>query len=262
MESGASAGYDTTVDIRILPGSAFLQTCFYLLAAVIVAAAALLLRQAAAAAGDAPREAASLQRRFLAGAAIWIAIVGAAAVSGLLLPRDGPPLPFAIMVVAVVALGVAIARSRVGDRLARGAPLALLVLFQSFRLPLELAMHRAHDEGLMPVQMSYSGMNFDIVTGATALLLGLTMMVTRVPRWLVMTWNVMGTILLANIIGVAILSTPVFAYFGPDRLNVWVTWMPYTLLPAVMVLAAWAGHLIVFRALAQPSSSIQAGSSM
>ena len=144
----------------------------------------------------------------------------------------------------------------------RATPLAALVLFQSFRLPLELALHRAHTEGLMPVQMSYSGRNFDIVTGTTALVLGIVMLLTRVPRWVVTAWNVMGVMLLANILGVAILSTPAFAYFGPDRLNVWVTWMPYTLLPAVMVLAAWAGHLIVFRALAQPSRSIQAGSSM
>ena len=262
MESGASAGYDITVDIRILPGSVFLQACFYGIAVAIVAAAALLVRRAAASSGDTGAEAASLQRRFLAGAAIWIAIVSVAALSGWLLPRDGPPLPFAIMVFAIVTLGIVISRSRVGDRLARGTPLAALVLFQSFRLPLELAMHRAHAEGLMPVQMSYSGMNFDIVTGATALVLGLTMLVTQVPRWIVMLWNVMGTMLLVNIVGVAILSTPMFAYFGPDRLNVWVMWMPYTLLPAVMVLAAWAGHLIVFRALAQPSSSIQAGSSM
>ena len=51
------------------------------------------------------------------------------------------------------------------------------------------------------------------------------------------------------------LLTPMFAWFGPDRLNVWVMWMPYTLLPAVMVLAAWAGHLIVWRALSLRAAS-------
>lgn len=250
------------MEIRILPGSVFLQSCFYALAIAIVAAAAMLVGAASRRCGDSAREAARLQRRFLAGALIWLAFVSGAALSGLLLPRGGPPLPFVLMLVSVLALGVAMARSRIGDRLARGAPLALLVGFQAFRLPLELAMHRAYTEGLMPVQMSYSGRNFDIVSGITALALALTMMVTRVPRSIVMAWNVVGLILLANILGVAMLSTPMFAYFGPDRLNVWVMWMPYTLLPAVMVLAAWAGYLIVFRALRQPSSSMNAGSSM
>jgi hypothetical protein len=250
------------VEIRILPGSPFLQACFYGMAIAIVVTAAALLRQASLASGDSPLQARRLHGRFLQGAAIWLSVVSIAAFSGLLLPRNGRPLPFALLVISILALGVVIARSAVGDRLARGAPLAALVGFQSFRLPLELAMHRAYTEGLMPAQMSYSGSNFDIITGLTALLLAVAMMVTRVPRWIVAAWNVMGLILLMNILGVAILSTPAFAYYGTDRLNVWVMWMPYTLLPAVMVLAAWAGHLVVFRALAQPSSSIQAGSSM
>jgi hypothetical protein len=250
------------VEIRILPGSPFLQSCFYGLALLIVVAAAMLVGRASRAAGDSAGDSRNLQRRFLIGAMLWVAVVSGAAFAGWLLPRGGPPLPFVLMLLSILALGVAIARSRIGDRLARGAPLAMLVGFQAFRLPLELAMHRAYTEGLMPVQMSYSGRNFDIVTGITALVLAAAMTVARVPRSVVMAWNVLGLILLANILGVAMLSTPMFAYFGPDRLNVWVMWMPYTLLPAVMVLAAWAGHLIVFRALAQPSSSMKAGSSM
>lgn len=34
-------------------------------------------------------------------------------------------------------------------------------------------MNRAAEEGVMPVQMSYSGFNFDILTGLSALILGL-----------------------------------------------------------------------------------------
>ena len=233
------------------------------MALVIVAAAAWLVRSSALRSGDPPAHASNICRRFLIGAAAWLVVVSSVSFAGLLLPREGsPPLPFVVMVVSILILGVAIARSAIGDRLARGAPLAVLVGFQAFRFPLELAMHRAASEGLMPIQMSYSGRNFDIVTGITALILGIAMTITAVPKWVVTAWNVMGLLLLGNILVVAILSTPVFAYFGPDRLNVWVMWMPYTLLPAVMVLAAWAGHLIVFRALAQPSRSIQAGSSM
>jgi len=55
-------------------------------------------------------------------------------------------------------------------------------------------------------------------------------------------------LLLTNIVVVAILSTPKFAAFGPDRLNVFVFYPPFVWLPAVLVLAALAGHLIVFRA--------------
>lgn len=234
-----------------MPGSLFLQSCFYGLAAVIVAGATILLYRASIASGDSPDEARINQRRFLMRALAWVAAVSLASFSGAMNPAMRPPVVFVVMLVTILALGVGIARSETGRRFAHGLPLPWLVGFQAFRLPLELAMHRAQTEGLMPIQMSYSGQNFDIVTGVTALVLGLVMAVREVPRWVVRAWNVLGLVLLANILGVAMLSTPVFAYFGPDRLNVFVMRMPYTLLPAVMVLAAWAGHLIVFRALRQ-----------
>ena len=220
------------MNLEIPPGSPFLQASFYLLAAIIVATTAM------------------LGRRFFVGVLIWVAVVSAASFAGLLLPRlGGPPVPFVIMLASVIAGGIVIARSAAGDRLARHAPLAWLVGFQAFRLPLELAMHRAYTEGVMPVQMSYSGRNFDIVTGITAVVLGIAMAITVVPRWVVAAWNWMGLLLLVNVVSVAVVSTPMFAWFGPERLNVFVMRMPYTLLPAVMVLAAWAGHLIVWRAL-------------
>jgi hypothetical protein len=243
------------VDVVILPGSAWLQAFFYGIAAAIVIAAGVLVKLASVRSGDSQQQATSLQGRYAIGATIWLFVVSAASYSGLLLPRGGPPLLFVLLVVSIFAVGVLIARSTVGDRLARGLPLAVLIGFQGFRLPLELAMHRAYTEGLMPIQMSYSGRNFDIVTGITATVLAIALQVTHVPRWVIQAWNVLGLVLLFNILGVAIASTPMFAYFGPERLNVWVMWMPYTLLPAVMVLAAWAGHLIVWRALSLRAAS-------
>jgi hypothetical protein len=52
-----------------------------------------------------------------------------------------------------------------------------------------------------------------------------------------------------NVVTIAFLSTPTFAWFGHDRLNVWVTYPPYVWLPAVMVTGALTGHLLIFRAL-------------
>lgn len=243
------------MDGPVLSGSAVLQASFYALATLIVIAAGVLVYRAAINCGDTPPVAASLQRRYWVGAAIWVGGVSAASYSGAMLPRDRPPLPFALLVISIGAAGVLIARSRVGDRLARGLPLAVLVGVQGFRFPLELAMHRAYTEGLMPIQMSYSGRNFDILTGLTAIGLAAALAISPLPLWIVQAWNGFGLLLLANILAVAIASTPIFQYFGPDRVNVFVMWMPYTLLPAVMVLAAWAGHLIVFRALSFRATS-------
>lgn len=102
------------------------------------------------------------------GAALWLGLTLAAAARGALTFTGRPP-TMALMLAGMLALALGLGLSRVGERLAAGLPLAALVGVQAFRFPLELLMHRAYEEGLMPVQMSYSGLNFDVVTGITAI---------------------------------------------------------------------------------------------
>jgi hypothetical protein len=184
-----------------------------------------------------------------AGAVVWLKATWLVALSGAIRRWDAVPPPLALLVGVIVMLGVAIAFSPLGTRLVRGSALAALVGVQAFRLPLELLMHRAYEEGVMPEQMSYSGWNFDVLTGISAAVLAVALCRWRVPRWIVVGWNVLGRALLLNVVTIAIVSTPLFRWFGDDRLNTWVAYPPFVWLPAVMVLAAWAGHLVVFRKL-------------
>jgi hypothetical protein len=189
------------------------------------------------------------RRLVLVGGAVvaWAVITALAAASGVLRQFDATPPPFGILAVAVIAIGIAVPFSRLGTLLVRGLPLWALVGFQVFRLPLELLMHRAYVEGVMPVQMSYSGQNYDILTGISAGALGLWLWRRDGPRWLVAAWNVLGFALLVNIVAIAIVSTPRFAWFGSERLNTFVTYPPFVWLPAILVVAALIGHLLVWR---------------
>jgi hypothetical protein len=180
--------------------------------------------------------------------AAWMAVTWGLADSGLLRQWDRTPPPFAIFIIVIAGLAVALAFSNVGQRIARNVPLWALVGAQAFRLPLELAMHAMYERGVMPEQMSYSGRNFDILTGVTAAILAALLTSGR-GRSLVGWWNALGLALVANVVTVAVLSTPTFRYFGDEQLNTWVTFVPFVWLPAVMVLAAFAGHLVIFRAL-------------
>jgi hypothetical protein len=155
-----------------------------------------------------------------------------------------------LLVLAIVTIAATIALGPVGRRLALFIPLWVLVAVQPFRLPLELAMHAMYERGIMPEQMSYSGRNFDIVTGITAFVVAALSWKAIGGRALVAAWNLLGLGLLVNVVTVAILGMPRIAYFGPEHLNEWVTHPPFVWLPAVMVLAALAGHLVIFRALA------------
>jgi hypothetical protein len=182
-------------------------------------------------------------------AALWMALTWMAADSGVLLQWDATPPPFALLVLAIVGLAATMAFTPYGTRLVLGLPLWTLIAIQGFRLPLELAMHGMYERGIMPEQMSFSGRNFDILTGISALLVAWLVATGRCGRRVALAWNILGLALLLNIVGIAIVSTPRFQLFGPDRLNTWVMYPPFVWLPAVMVLAALAGHLLIFRAL-------------
>jgi hypothetical protein len=180
---------------------------------------------------------------------VWLGVSWEAAATGVLRRWDATPPPFALLVAIIVLLGLRLAFGPVGQRFAQTIPLWLLVGVQAFRLPLELAMHRLAERGVMPGQMSYSGRNYDILTGASAVLVALLIVMGKAGVRVVRLWNVIGLILLANIVVVAILSTPRIAYFGNANLNIFVTYAPFVWLPAILVPAALAGHLVIFRAL-------------
>lgn len=181
-------------------------------------------------------------------AVAWLVVTGGLAASGLLLDFDSfPPavmrLIFPTLVVTIIVCCSSLAR----PWLERWS-LAAMIGFQAFRLPLELIMHQAAREGVMPPQMTFTGRNFDILTGLLAIPLAL--LAARVPKAVVWLWNLVGLALLLNVVGVAILSVPgPYRAFFQEPANVWIGHAPFVWLPAVLVPLALAGHILVARKL-------------
>ena len=187
----------------------------------------------------------------VAAFAIAVVMLGeiALASSGLLQRWDVRPPPFMLMFVPLTVLTVRLGFSKFGSALASGLPFAALIGAQSFRLPLELVMHQAALEGVMPPQLSYAGYNFDIITGASALVLAVFLALNLAPRPLIWLWNIMGIVLLATIVGLAVASMPILQLFGAEKVNTWVTYAPFVWLPGLLVQMALFGHILVWRKL-------------
>lgn len=224
---------------------------FPLLAGGLVIMVAFAHQRAAATLGVEARVARRRTLVFLGAAMVWQLIVSGFAGAGVLARFDAWPPPVIFMLLGVGVCGQLLARSSVGATLTRGLPLAALVGFQAFRLPLELLMHEAAMEGVMPAQMTFTGWNFDILTGVSAIGVALLLVLGVGGRTLVFAWNAVGTALLLTIVIIAVASTPVFAAFGAGpALNTFIAYTPFTTLPTVMVLLAMAGHVMLWRRLA------------
>jgi len=182
----------------------------------------------------------------------WLALTGLLSGSGQLEARLPTSLfPF-MGACNLLTLGVAL--SPLGARLAT-LPLAALVGFHVFRLPLEVVLHRLHAEGTLPITMTWEGRNLDVVTGVLALLLVplLRGPVTPRKRALAMVFNGVGLALLLNVMVTAILSSPVpFRRFMADPPVQLAFHVPWVWIVPVCVAGALGGHIVLFRALRAP----------
>jgi hypothetical protein len=179
---------------------------------------------------------AALRRSFyaMAGACAWMILISAIVDSGVLdeSPRTGIPLLFFLM----IACSVALAFLRTGKWLS-ALPVWTLIGFQAFRLPLELILHEWAKQGTVPTAMTWSGSNFDVITGVAALVFApLSVRSVRAAQ----IFNALGFLLLLNVMRIAMTSSP------PLQL---LMHLPYAWIGSVCVTGALAGHLILFRKL-------------
>ena len=124
--------------------------------------------------------------------------------------------------------------------------LPALVAFQGFRLPLELVLHSWVAQGVIPETMTWSGRNWDIISGLVALVAAPLCRRSMVAAWVA---NIVGLVLLANVMRVAVLSSPVsFGWPVTPKLEL-IYHLPYALIIPICVGGALLGHIALTRAL-------------
>jgi hypothetical protein len=182
------------------------------------------------------------------GAVMWLGITGVVGWLGLVRDFNRLPPPMFVLLLIAVTLTTLTAWSRIGSRLIGEAGIAWLVGMQAFRIAVEIFLDWGHRAGLLPVQMTFEGRNWDIVSGVSAAGVGWLAAKGKAPRWLILAWNCVGLALLVNIVVLAILSMPSpFQRFHNQPANSFIAYFPYIWLPTFLVQVALFGHLLVFR---------------
>jgi hypothetical protein len=123
-----------------------------------------------------------------------------------------------------------------------------IIKLQVFRFYVEVLLWALFASALLPVQMTFEGRNFDVITGVTAM--GVAWLITKnkFPKLAIILWNIMGLGLLVNIVIIALLSMPTpFRYFMNEPANTIVTEFPISLLPAFLVPLAYMLHILSLR---------------
>ena len=180
---------------------------------------------------------------------LFASVFGWIVQSGIL--QSSEPFPRALAVLPVIFLStVALACSSYGRRIAHSVPTFALILFQAFRLPLELILHHWGQTQVIPLAMTFHGSNFDIITGTSAIIAGIYLWFN--PRALGVAWgfNVIGAGLLVAVMIIAVRSMPLFVQSEPvSPPLVLVYHLPYAWILPFCVATALFGHIVLFRRL-------------
>lgn len=136
-------------------------------------------------------------------------------------------------------------------------PLTVLTWIHVIRIPVELCLLFLFQNSLVPIEMTFEGRNFDIISGVTApLVYFLAFRNAKVNRWLLVAWNVAALALLTNIVTIAVLAFPSpFQNIGLNQPNIGVTYFPYVWLPSIIVPIVFFCHVAsLWRLLAEKGS--------
>lgn len=205
--------------------------------------------------------------RLWAAVLVWQAAMGALAWNGYFQHFDEPWRALPTVALGIAATGWIASRPFDGSGLwLLRAPAAAWVAVQSFRLPLELWLYGLFSTGVIDRRMTFAGANADIVVGLSAPLLAAFVhrrggVEPGLRRWL-LAWNVLGLMLLLNVVVIAVLSMPLpFQVFTTEPANRFIAQLPFVWLPTLLVPLALMAHIVSLRrTLALPLQSQLAAS--
>src|SRR5882672_4390468 len=142
----------------------------------------------------------------IAGLAIWLVYVGLFSSLGYM--RDASLRPPGIVWVVGPVVVFVVVGSSIGASVAAAIPLWLILGFGSFRIGVELLLHRLWEDGLVPKLLTYAGGNVDMFVGLSAPIIAWIATRGRLGLRLAMGWNVLGLLSLANVAASSVLTGP------------------------------------------------------
>lgn len=160
------------------------------------------------------------------------------------------PPPIMKAMVIILILTVLICVSPWAKRMVTASSWRSLIGMQSFRVMPEILLVMMYHDGLVPVQMTWDGRNWDMMTALLSIVLAAVWPRLKRPRLWATIHTLVGLGTLTNILAIAILSMPTpYRYFMNEPANTHVTEFPYIWLPTIHVFAALLIHGLTLRKL-------------
>jgi hypothetical protein len=174
----------------------------------------------------------------------WLAIIAHVAWLGFFTHTSQMPFRILGAMLLPVFAGLVLLGQRGFRLFIRLLPLRGLIWIQTFRIPLEIIQWIGFEGEYVPVQMTFMGLNYDIMVGLSAMLAGSAFFrQNRVKRMEALIWNLFGLALLLNMQVVLIFSVPSPFQTWPSETPYWsIGTAPFIWIPAFLTPVGILAH--------------------
>ncbi len=228
----------------------FTQIGFVIVTLVFYGLALRELKEGLAATGFSDDRKRKIFTRTIISLVVWMIFISALSIRGFFSDFSGfPPKIGIILIVPLVSI-LTITFSKTAKEIASHIPVQNIIRLQVFRAFVEILLWMLLIQNLLPVQMSFEGRNFDILAGITAPFIAYLYAKKNIGKKAAILWNILGLLLLFNIVAIAVLSLPTpFRVFMNEPANTIVARFPIIWLPGFLVPLAYGLHFLSFRQL-------------
>ncbi|MDA9773806.1 hypothetical protein N9B82_02520 [Saprospiraceae bacterium] len=183
---------------------------------------------------------------YFAGILAWVGYLYLISYNGFIFAKSMPPrFPIFVFIPVIAFIGIFFYAKR-NSEIFEDIPSIWAIYYQSFRVVMELIIFMTFSAGLIPIQATFQGYNFEIVFAFTAPIIAYFSYVKPIiPKKLVIAWNVIGILFLVIVVSIIVTS-----YFAPEMwgtdsqlIDIRFARLPLILLPAFIVPSAIFVHL-------------------
>jgi len=184
-------------------------------------------------------------------ALLWLSLQAVAGLMSFYTVTKGTPPRFALLLVPPVVFVTMLFLTKKGRAFIDGFDVKTLTLLHVVRIPVELTLYWLFLHKAVPQIMTFEGRNFDILCGLTApVIYYFGYVKNALGRKVLLGWNIICLLLLANIVVTAVLSAPFPSQkLGFDQPNIAMLYFPFVWLPCFVVPAVLFAHLVSIRRL-------------
>lgn len=183
---------------------------------------------------------------YFLGLFLWLIYLFLISYNGFIYDKSLPPRFLIFVFIPLIIFMFIFFYSSRNSKIYEFIPKSWSIYYQSFRVVMELIILMTFYAGIIPIQATFEGYNFELIFAITSPILGYLIFVKQsIPIKYAILWNIVGITFLIIVVSIMVSSYFIPEIWGTQKelIDISFTKLPLLLLPAFMVPSAIFVHI-------------------